>query len=97
MNLHYARRYTIDKAIEFAKQNGKCKFCHRPFEQTIVRRAYGPPHVVDHDHKTKKFRGFVCRSCNAKIGHFETTTMTLNQYDKKHSAFLDRYFEYIDE
>tara|TARA_R110000822_G_scaffold64045_1_gene157431 strand:+ start:136 stop:549 length:414 start_codon:yes stop_codon:yes gene_type:complete len=29
----------------------------------------GEPLQLDHDHKTMKFRGFICRSCNMTLGH----------------------------
>lgn len=33
-----------------------CRICKRPAE------------VVDHDHKTSKFRGYLCHKCNRGIG-----------------------------
>lgn len=33
--------------------------------------------VIDHDHKTKKFRGFLCHNCNRAIGCFGDNIDTL--------------------
>lgn len=51
--------------IEYLRQGGACKCCKR----TDV----GVLHV-DHNHKTKKFRGLICESCNVgggKLGGIE--------------------------
>lgn len=42
------------------KQSGKCALCQRK-EQLIF----------DHCHRTKKFRGLVCRLCNVVLGRFK--------------------------
>ena len=39
-------------------QNGRCDCCGR-LEQKLM---------LDHDHNTKEFRGWLCRSCNTGIG-----------------------------
>ena len=48
--------------VEFNKlienQNSKCAICQRITDQFCV----------DHDHKTGKVRGALCRSCNSVIG-----------------------------
>lgn len=43
------------------KQNGLCKICKKP-------QSVGIKLDVDHNHKTNKVRGLLCRSCNTGIG-----------------------------
>lgn len=44
------------------EQNGVCAICYRP-EQVEGHRL-----CVDHDHKTGKVRGLLCRRCNTMCG-----------------------------
>lgn len=44
------------------KQNYKCAICD------IDEVEYGKKLVVDHNHKTGKVRGLLCRNCNVGIG-----------------------------
>jgi hypothetical protein len=46
----------------YEAQGGKCWIC---------RRATGASRrlSVDHDHKTGKVRGLLCRTCNSHLGH----------------------------
>ena len=38
--------------------DGRCQLCHKP------KRRLG----IDHDHKTGRFRGWLCHNCNSAIG-----------------------------
>lgn len=43
-----------------AKRRGKCPICLKTFNL-----------VVDHCHKSNKFRGLICRRCNFGIGYLQ--------------------------
>lgn len=53
----------------WVSQEGKCAICHKeeasrsPLGRTIML-------AVDHDHKTGKVRGLLCKSCNVGVGKF---------------------------
>lgn len=60
-----ARKYGItgEQYLALYKfQGGKCAICRRATGRT--RRL-----SVDHDHKTGKVRGLLCRACNNMLGH----------------------------
>lgn len=39
---------------------GKCDICHIPLSQNNI--------AIDHNHKTNKVRGLLCRNCNTGLG-----------------------------
>lgn len=53
---------TKNETIEKIKKdaNGVCKICNRKVKKL----------VLDHDHKTLKFRGAICNTCNRVLGLF---------------------------
>lgn len=53
-----SRRMNAEYAEQKATRNGRCDCCGRVFEQL----------VLDHDHLTGEFRGFLCHACNTGIG-----------------------------
>jgi hypothetical protein len=56
----------------FQKQNGKCAIClrsHIPGKR---------PWHIDHDHKTGKIRGILCKHCNVMLGMSQENTEVLN-------------------
>jgi hypothetical protein len=60
-----ARKYGItgEQYLALHKfQGGRCAICRRATGRT--RRL-----CVDHDHKTGKVRGLLCRPCNSMLGH----------------------------
>jgi hypothetical protein len=64
-------RYGISAADYDAlliRQKGVCRICRKPCS-TQKRLA------VDHDHKTKRIRGLLCRRCNRGLGHFSLVTL----------------------
>lgn len=48
----------------FAKQEGRCRICHR--HQSEFKRRL----AVDHSHTTNQVRGLLCHHCNKALGHF---------------------------
>ncbi len=49
-------------------QNYVCALCHKPAEKEDRSLS------VDHDHKTGRIRGVVCRACNSALGWIERET-----------------------
>ena len=49
-----------------ARQKGVCAICERP-----CRDTNGKELAIDHDHATQRFRGLLCRRCNAALGMFD--------------------------
>lgn len=62
---HLRRKYGItpeDVDAMLKEQGFKCKLCKKPLRSTPF---------VDHDHKTGRVRGLLCRACNISVGHSE--------------------------
>ncbi len=49
----------------FEAQEGCCAICNVYQSESEIRMA------IDHDHKTGRIRGLVCRDCNLFLGHLE--------------------------
>lgn len=63
------RRYgvSLSRFIDLAvSQDGKCAICG---DQTKL--------CIDHNHKTGKVRGLLCRKCNAGLGLFKDSALNL--------------------
>lgn len=50
------------RATMAREQNNMCKICGVP-EMELNRRLH-----LDHDHKTGRFRGLLCKKCNSLLG-----------------------------
>ena len=68
----------FDKMVE--NQNGVCAICGKP--EIIYPRL-----CVDHNHKTGKMRGLLCRECNIVLGFFEKDPNIGNKIKK----YLEKY------
>lgn len=71
-------------------ENHSCPICERTHEQAKgtggakLKNAW----VADHDHDTKKFRGYICHTCNRGLGIFQDSTKMLENainYLKEHA------------
>lgn len=58
-----------DYDVLYEKQKGKCLICDE----------YKPTLCIDHNHKTNKVRGLLCRKCNAAIGSLKDDPDLLNR------------------
>lgn len=61
----YAKRYYREKKLKLAgrPEPAYCEVCQQP----TTRR--GQSLALDHDHKTGRFRGWLCMHCNVILGH----------------------------
>lgn len=57
----------------FNKQNGKCAICKISADECTTLLA------VDHDHKTGRVRGLLCKPCNFALGIFKDKIDVLNE------------------
>jgi hypothetical protein len=55
-----------------AQQNNSCKLCERNFTLMPKSRNGVSPINVDHDHKSGRVRGLLCKRCNMVLGCLET-------------------------
>jgi protein-arginine kinase activator protein McsA len=88
--LHAARKARIKYCFNltlaeynhiFSLQNGLCAICGKKCKT-------GQRLAVDHNHKTGKIRGLLCRNCNTGIGFFsDEISLLVNaiSYLKEHS------------
>ena len=61
------------------EQKGVCAICGNKETTINPRHKHGMPQnlSVDHDHKTGKIRGLLCKSCNQAIGLFKENIDTM--------------------
>jgi Recombination endonuclease VII len=59
-------------------QGGKCAICGLQLNSKSTKGDYKTAVALDHDHKTKKFRGILCRHCNFGIGNFRDSIEILS-------------------
>ncbi len=52
---------------------GYCAICGEEKKETLLR--------MDHDHKTGRFRGWLCHNCNVGLGHFMDNSELLLKAD----------------
>lgn len=76
---HVKRRFGLSPADYSAlleKQGGVCAICHED-EKTISSRGVRHNLAVDHDHKTGRVRGLLCKNCNSAIGQLQDDPMLM--------------------
>jgi hypothetical protein len=70
-------------------QSGVCAICGRK-ESAKTNKGTISPLCVDHDHKTGKVRGLLCKNCNSGIGMFQESINVL----KVAITYLEKYSVY---
>lgn len=61
----------LRKSIEHPNKDYVCPICGLNNEQSKGKgSARNGSWVLDHDHKTKEFRGWLCHKCNRALGSF---------------------------
>ena len=76
-NRHLKRNYNMtldDYNILLEEQNSCCAICG-----TDKPGGWGKAFAVDHDHKTGKVRGLLCKSCNIALGEVDDSLTTLKR------------------
>ena len=69
-------------------QNHRCAICGSHVQETIDdTKNTGVRLSIDHDHKTGKLRGLLCRQCNLGIGNLKDDTKLLH----KAIEYLNKY------
>jgi hypothetical protein len=64
-------RIELKKVYGYPPENYRCPICDRTeLECAGEGNKNTPSWVIDHCHKTKKFRGWLCHKCNRGLGTF---------------------------
>ena len=80
-NLNSRKLYHLKKENPYPHMNPVCDCCGALGENEAL--------ALDHDHRTDKFRGFLCRSCNTGIGSLGDTLEGLY----KAVSYLKRHYD----
>lgn len=86
LGLKYRYGLTLEQYdLIWEAQEGVCVICGKP---EITERTPGVVFslCVDHDHKTGRIRGLLCRRCNAGLGNFKDSADNLTRA----AAYLGR-------
>lgn len=85
-NLKQKYGLTLEQYEQMVRdQNGVCAICGRP-EKYSVTENYTRRLSVDHNHKTGKTRGLLCRWCNQRLAHIED-----EEFRVKAEEYLQRF------
>ena len=70
---------------KYRQEHLTCEICGRTIEESVkwVSKFAPKQFCVDHDHKTKKFRGLLCSVCNRQLGWYERNKEQIEKYLNK--------------
>ena len=69
------------------QQRNRCAICNR-----LMKRGRGVEGAnLDHKRGTRLPRGFLCKECNIKVGHFEHVQRFSAEFMAKMTTYLHRY------
>ena len=74
---HIEKKYNLTPEqfhIMLEGQGGHCKLC------TMTPNEKYNSFCVDHDHKTGRIRGILCKFCNSKLGWYENRKDKIGEY-----------------
>lgn len=73
---------TYGELIEYRKTHLVCEICglQEKFTSRGKSVKVADALTVDHDHKTFKFRGLLCRACNYRLGWYENKRTGILKY-----------------
>jgi hypothetical protein len=71
---------TIEKFQELHDAcKGLCEICFQPETRINGKTKISQRLVIDHCHKTNKFRGLICHNCNTGIGKFQDDPIRMSR------------------
>jgi Recombination endonuclease VII len=56
----------------YTEQEGRCRICQIALGGIMLKKLN-----IDHDHRTGRVRGLICRSCNMGLGNFKDNLQLL--------------------
>lgn len=74
---------TVSELDKYRETQTVCEICGRPETMMISGRKCNL--AVDHDHKTNRFRGLLCYSCNTKLSWYENWKHNIESYLSKNA------------
>lgn len=77
------------EAVEqiLVQQGNRCAIC----DQVMTRGRGVQGANLDHKRGTRQPRGFLCKDCNIKVGHFEHVQRFTAEFMAKMTAYLQRH------
>ena len=74
---------TVGELTRYKETHQVCEICGRP--ETMKIKGRDCSLAVDHDHKTNRFRGLLCYSCNTKLSWYENWKDNIENYMSKNT------------
>ena len=71
---------TYKELNEIRNKIKKCQICGKSIDDIRQENNKFNELCADHDHKTKKFRGLLCISCNVTISWYERNKNNIDKY-----------------
>lgn len=74
----------VDQLAAYMQEHPVCEICGRSVSEVTKYSGKNAAKqlCIDHDHKTNKFRGLLCQSCNRQLGWYEKYQDSINTYLK---------------